>query len=163
MSELRKSFLKAVSPQNDGGGGFGGFDDAAPAADFGILPPGKYVAVAIEGKATSGAEKQHGKDCFSVRFKILDGEYRNRQLSRYWYFTLDALPYTKRDLDLFGIRSSAQIKATPPFTPDRLVFELTVTVRKLDDGTERNDVRSIKFVRTIEPEANPFPPRGEGE
>ena len=52
------------------------WDSTKAAADFGILPPGEYVAHVIAGELDTS---RHGKPCYKLTFKVLDGEHAGRR------------------------------------------------------------------------------------
>lgn len=133
------------------------FDAATAADEFGPLPRGSYVCLAVRGQVTAA---QTGTAGYGVEFKVIEGEHANRRLWRTWYFTPAAMTYTKRDLAKFGLDSKA--KLLQPFPADRLVFKVTVTTRTGDDGTERNELTRLELLRVQEPEADPFAPAAEG-
>ncbi|MEO2090691.1 MAG: DUF669 domain-containing protein [Gemmataceae bacterium] len=133
------------------------FDTTAAADDFTPLPKGSYVCTAERGELT---KSRSGTDGFQVEFRVVEGEFRNRRLWRTWYLTPDAMPFTKRDLLKLGI--DTQAKLSRPLPAGRMVFKLTVAVRKDDDGTERNEVKKLDFLRVQEPEVDPFAPPPEG-
>ncbi len=156
MSSTRKP-LAGILP---GGGGnnddiFDRFDAAEAADDFGPVPKGVYVALAVAGKLDKA---RTGTDCYTVEFRVMEGQYAGRRLWMSKYFTADALAYTKRDLAKLGIDTKAKLRQ--PFPANRLVCRLTVALRKSDDGTERNEIRNLELIRVQEPEADPFAPAG---
>jgi hypothetical protein len=129
------------------------FDSAAAADELGPLPKGSYVCLAVRGQLTAAGTGTPG---YGVEFKVIEGEYAGRRLWRTWYLTPAAMTYTKRDLAKFGLDSKD--KLTAPFPADRLVLKVTVSVRKGDDGSERNEVTKVELLRVQEPEADPFAP-----
>lgn len=129
------------------------FDRTTAADDFGPVPKGTYVALAVSGQRTTARTGTAG---YTVEFKMIEGEFSGRRVWRTWFFTPAAMQYTKRDLAKLGITSKEQLLA--PFPANRMVVKLVVTVRKDDDGTEKNEVTDLKFLRTHEPEADPFAP-----
>lgn len=130
------------------------FDTTSAADDYGPLPKGSYVAVAVSGAMSTA---KTGTPGYTVEFRVIEGELTGRRLWRTWYFTQAAMPYTKRDLAKLGLDSKD--KLTAPFPANRLVVKLTVTVRTLDDGTAGNEVKQLDLLRVQEPEADPFAPR----
>jgi hypothetical protein len=132
---------------------FDRFDTAEAADDFGPLPKGVYVALAVGGRLDKA---RTGTDCYTVEFRVTEGEYAGRRLWMTKYFTPAALPYTKRDLAKLGIDSKT--KLGQPFPANRFVCKLTVALRRDDDGTERNEIKNLEVVRVQEPEADPYAP-----
>lgn len=133
------------------------FDSATAADEFGPLPKGTYVCLAVRGQLTTAGTGTPG---YGVEFKVIEGESTGRRLWRTWYLTPAAMAYTKRDLAKFGLDSKDNL--TAPFPAGRLVLAVTVSVRKGDDGAERNEVTKVELLRVQEPEADPFAPADEG-
>lgn len=144
-------------------GGSGGSDDildlfdrTEAADDFGPLPKGVYVALAVGGRLDQASTGTRG---YTVEFRVIEGEYAGRRLWVTKYLTPAAMPHTKRDLAKLGIDGKAALQR--PFPANRLVCKLIVALRKGDDGTERNEVKSFDVIRVQEPTADPFAPRDD--
>jgi hypothetical protein len=154
MSTQRKP-LSSILPGGDDGNDdiFDEFDRTKAAEDFGTLPKGAYIALAIGGQIDQAGT---GTKCYTMEFRISEGEFTGRRLWLSRYFTPAALPYTKRDLAKFGIDS--KVKLDQPFPANRFVCRLTVVLRREDDGTERNEIRNVEVLRVQEPQADPFAP-----
>ncbi|HEY1189087.1 MAG TPA: hypothetical protein VGE74_15640 [Gemmata sp.] len=151
--------LTGILPGASGGNNddiFDRFDTTEAADDFGALPKGVYVALAVGGRLDKA---RTGTDGYTVEFRVIEGACAGRRLWMTKYLTAAALPYTKRDLAKLGIDS--KLKLHQPFPANRLVCKLTVTARKQDDGTERNEVKSFEVIRVQEPTADPFAPADE--
>lgn len=159
MTTPRKP-LTDILPGASGGNEdiFDRFDATEAADDFGPLPKGVYVALAVGGKLD---QARTGTRHYTVEFKVIDGEHAGRRLWMSKYFTPDAMRFTKRDLAKLGIDTKA--KLTAPFPANRMVCKLTVTVRKDDSGIERNEIKALELVRVQEPAADPFAPHGADE
>jgi hypothetical protein len=158
MTTPRKPLTGIVA--GAGGGNddiFDQFDTATAADDFGPLQKGTYECLAVGGQLTTA---KTGTPGYTVEFKVVEGDHAGRRLWMTKYFTPAALPYTKAVLQKFGIDSKA--KLSQPFPANRMVFKLTVTVRKDDDGTERNEVKKLDLLRVQEPEVDPFAPPADG-
>lgn len=147
--------LSDILPAAGGGGDdiLDRFDTAEAAGDFAPLPKGVYVAVAVRGGLMTAKTGTRG---YEIEFRVVEGEHAGRRLWRRWWLTPDALAYTKRDLAKLGVDTKE--KLARPLPPDRLVCKLTVVVRKDDDGTERNEVKAVEFVRVQQPEPDPYAP-----
>ncbi len=130
------------------------FDRATAADEFGPVPRGNYVALAVSGGRTTAKTGTAG---YTVEFKLLEGEYVGRRVWKTWYITPAAVEYTKRDLAKLGIAGKEQMRA--PFPANKMVVRLTLVVRKeSDDAPEKNEVTDLKFLRVHEPEPEPFAP-----
>ena len=132
------------------------FDMTTAADEFEPLPRGVYTCLATNGKQSTA---KTGTLCYEAEFRVTDGEHAGRRLWKRWYFTGAALPYTKRDLVKLGIDSRSKLDA--PIPKNRLL-KLMVVIRKGDDEIERNEVKSVDFIRIQEPEVNPFALDDEG-
>lgn len=135
---------------------FDRFDTTQAADDFGPLPKGVYVALAVAGRLDRA---RTGTECYKIEFRVIEGEYTGRRLWWDKYFTMAALPYTKRDLAKLGITNKEKLQQ--PFPANRLVCKLTVTLRREDGGTERNEIKNLEVLRIQEPVADPFAPTDE--
>jgi hypothetical protein len=153
MDTKRKSLTDLISATGPLASALTQFDSATAADEFGPLPKGSYVCLAVRGEFSSAATGTLG---YGVEFKVIEGEHAGRRLWRTWYFTPAAMAYTKRDLGKFGLDSKD--KLTAPFPADRMVFKVTVSLRTGDDGTERNEVKQIELLRVQEPVVDPFAP-----
>ncbi len=146
------------------GGGSGNFRDhwnnTNPAGDFTPLPPGEYVAKIIAGELETSRTK--GTPGYKLTFQVIEGEHSGRKLWHDVWLTPAALPMAKRDLAKIGITDSSQLEHP---LPPGIVCKLKLALRRDDDGTERNVVRSFEALRIETPEVDPFSPRannGEG-
>ncbi len=156
MSSYPKKPLTSILAGGAGGNNndiFDQFDTIEAADDFGPLPRGVYTAVAVGGQK---GKAQTGTECYTIEFRVIEGEYASRRLWLSKYFTEAALPHTKRELSKFGIDSKAKLNR--PFPADRFVCRLTVVLRKDDAGIERNEIRNVEVIRVQEPQADPYAP-----
>jgi len=67
------------------------------------------------------------------------------------------MPYTKGMLAKFGMTSKEHLAR--PFPANRFKCKVTVTVREADDGTKRNEVKTVEVVGVQEPAVDPFAPQ----
>ncbi|MBX9626953.1 MAG: DUF669 domain-containing protein [Gemmataceae bacterium] len=153
MATNRKPLADILTAAGGGDDILDRFDTAEAADDFAPVPRGVYVAVAARGGLMVAKTGTRG---YEIEFRVIEGEYAGRRLWRRWWLTRDALAYTKRDLAKLGIDSGEKLGR--PLPPDRLVCKLTAVVRKDDDGTERNEVKAVEFVRLQTPDADPYAP-----
>jgi hypothetical protein len=150
-------FTSAFSTGN--GGGISAFDSAEPAPEFSPLPAGTYTARVLQGGCCS---TRAGADAYRMRFEITEGPYAGRTLIRTWTFGPKALAYTKRDLSVFGLTTSAKLLTLFPEAGREYLVRLVVVLQKADDGIERNDIKRIELVRVNESPAARFMLPGEG-
>lgn len=145
-----------------GAGGLDAFDFVEAAPEFAPLPPGVYKARVLRGEYTT---TRAGADAYRLRFEVTEGEHAGKTLIRTWTFGPKALPYTKRDLALFGLTTSAQLLSPFPEPGREYHVRLVVALQRDNDGIERNDVKRIDLIRVAESPAAAFmlrPREGEG-
>lgn len=144
-------------------GGNGDFNDrwnsTAAAGDSGPLPAGAHVCHVTRGELENSRSK--GTPGYKIEFTVCEGPFKGRKLWHDLWLSDAALPMTKRDLGRLGITTPAQMEAP---LPRGIRCNVRVTVRKGDDGIERNRVRSFDVIGIDPPEVDPFAPQaGEGE
>jgi hypothetical protein len=151
----RKPLSGIVSAAGGGGGDILDlFDTTTAADDFGPLPKGTYIALAVKGELTTAKTGTAG---YTIEFRVLEGEHADRRIWMPKYLTPAAMPYTKGMLAKFGMTSKEHLNR--PFPANRFVCKVTVTVRAADDGTQRNEVKAVEVIRVQEPTADPFAPQ----
>jgi hypothetical protein len=155
-------FTSAI-PSSNGkpAGGIGDFDSTEPAPEFAPVPPGIYTARVLRGEYTT---TKAGADGYRVRFLIVEGEQKDKTLIRTWTFGPRAIGYTKRDLSLFGLTTSAKLLSPFPEAGRTYCVRLVVALQRGEDGIERNDIKRIDLLRVEESPAAAFmlPPPSEG-
>ena len=125
---------------------------AESAKDYTALPAGEYVARIIDGALCTSRKNTPG---YKLAFEVLEGEHAGRRFWHDLWLTEAALPMTKRDLGKLGITRLEQLDQ--PFPPG-IRCKVKLALRREDDGTEYNRVRSFKVVGLDEPEPNPYAP-----
>ncbi len=136
--------------------------ETVPADDFAPLPAGEYVARIIAGELATSKTK--GTPSYKLTFKVLEGDHAGRQFWHDVYLTEAALPMAKRDLGKLGVTALWQLERP---LPRGIRCRVKVALRRDDDGTEYNRVRSFQVEGIDEPEADIFapaemPPSGNG-
>ena len=154
MANPRKP-LAGILPGSTGGDDdiFDLFETTKAADELGPLPKGSYVALAISGRLDNS---RTGKRCYTIEFRVTEGEYAGRRLWMSKYLTPAAMPMTVRDLEKFGIKDRTKLRE--PFPADQIVCELKVNVRNQDDGTQNNNIKDFKVIRVLRPVADPYAP-----
>jgi len=122
------------------------------AAEFAPLPAGAYNARIIAGNLDNS---QKGTPGYKLTFQVLEGKYRGRQFWADLWLTPRALPGTKRDLAKLGIISLDQLERP---MPSGIVCKVNLTLRRNDDRSEHNSVKSFTVVRIDPPDVDPFAP-----
>jgi hypothetical protein len=125
------------------------------AADFLPLPSGLYTARIISGQLFTA---KSGTPGFKLTFKVLEGEHSGQQFWHDVWLTEQALPMAKRDLGKLGVKTIEQLDQ--PFPPG-IRCSVKLALRKGDDGTEYNRVRSIEMIGIDKPTEDEFAPRSD--
>lgn len=124
------------------------------AADFAPLPAGTYechvhsVELFNAKTGTPGAK---------IRFDVCEGAHAGRALFHDCWLTAAALPQTKRDLLKLGIDTLDKLEAAS-LPAGRIRCKVRVTLRRDDDGTQRNRVVRFDVIGIDEPQRDPFAP-----
>ncbi|HEY2841805.1 MAG TPA: DUF669 domain-containing protein [Pirellulales bacterium] len=123
------------------------------ADDFAPLPAGEYVARVLRGEPFNG--KSNGTPGYKLTFRVLEGGHEGRQFWHDVWLTEAAVPMAKRDLANLGVTSPEQLdKPLPP----GIRCKVKLTLRRDDDGTEYNRVKTFTVLGIDAPEADPFAP-----
>jgi hypothetical protein len=141
------NFSDAISSAGPPAGGIGAFDTTAPAPEFALLPAGIYLARVVKGEFCT---TRAGADAYRMKFEVTEGEHAGRTVVRTWTFGPRALPYTKRDLSVFGLTSSGKLLAPFPEPGREYHTRLVIALQRGDDGVERNDIKKIDVLRVVE-------------
>lgn len=123
------------------------------AGEFGPIPAGEYVAHIIEGELEKSRTK--ATPGYKLTFKVVEGDFSGRHFWLDCWLTPAAMPQTKRDLSKLGMTSLNDCeKPLPRF----IRCKCKVVVRKDDDGTERNRVKSFEVIGFDKEDDDPFAP-----
>jgi len=130
------------------------WNDTEAAGEMAPLPAGEYVSHIVDGSlATSRTNATPG---YKLTFKVLEPEpFAGRMFWLDCWLTPAALPQSKRDLGKLGVASLEQLERP---LPKFIRCKVKLALRKDDDGTERNRVRSFEVVGIDKPEEDPFAP-----
>lgn len=128
----------------------GGFrqswQETKPAADLDTpIPAGTYTCSLTAGEVF---QARTGTPGYKVTLRVAEGPHAGRLVFHDFYLTPAALPYTLRDLARIGITDPAQLDAQ---LPAGLVVKARIVVRKQNDGSERNELRSWELVAVNAP------------
>lgn len=129
------------------------WDSTEAAGEFEPLPGGVYVARIVAGELFAG--KTNGTPGYKLAFRILEGEHVGRQFWHDVWLTEAALPMAKRDLAKIGVASLEQLEAP---LPKGIRCSVKLALRKGDDGTVFNRVRSFDVLAIDPPDDDPFAP-----
>src|SRR5262249_13918195 len=99
---------------------------AEPAPELTPIPPGVYTARVLRGEFTT---TKAGADAYRVRFEVTEGEQAGKTVIRTWTFGAKALPYSKRDLGLFGLNTSAKLLSPFPEAGREYFVRLVVALQ----------------------------------
>jgi hypothetical protein len=133
--------------------GIDAFYATAPAPEFTPIPPGIYSARVLRGEYCS---TRAGAEAYRLRFEITEGEQKGKTVIRTWTFGPKAMPYTKRDLAIFGLTTSAKLLSPFPEAGREYHVRLVVALQRGDDGIERNDIKRMDVLRVVESPAAAF-------
>jgi len=125
------------------------------ASDWTSIPRGTYIARIIKGELSTS---RHNTPCYKLIFKVIEGKYEGRRFWHDLWLTPAALPMAKRDLGKLGIRSLEQLDNP---LPEGIRCNVQLALRRDDDGTEYNRVRSFEVTGVDPPEPEPFAPVDE--
>lgn len=128
------------------------WSEAKAAEDFGLLPPGEYIARIAEGTATTA---KTGTPGFMLTFQVLEGEYAGRRFWHSIWLTPAAIPMAKRDLGKLGVTSLDQLDKP---LPEGMRAKVKLSLRRDDNGNESNRVSRFDVVDIDPPGEEPFAP-----
>ena len=128
------------------------WDSTEAAKDFMPLPAGDYTCHITAGELY---QSKTGTPGYKMIFKVIDGEHVNRLVWHELWLTPAALPMTKRDLQKIGVTSLEQLERPLPVG---IRCNVKVVLRRDDDGTDRNRVKSFEVIGIDAPEVDPFAP-----
>jgi hypothetical protein len=131
------------------------WSDTTAADDFKPLPSGQYVARIVSGELfTSRSNHTPG---YKLTFRVLEGEHAGRQFWHDLWLTPAALPMTKRDLAKLGVAAVEQLEQP---LPHGIRCKVKLALRRDDDGTENNRVRSYEVLGVDSIDDDDFAPTG---
>jgi hypothetical protein len=133
------------------------------AEDFAPLPPGTYIARVVTGEL---ATANSGTPGYKLNFRVVEGEYVDRQFWHDLWLTPAALPMAKRDLSKLGITALEQLEGP---LPPGIRVKVRLALRREDDGLEYNRVKTFEVIGvdpivddTFGPVLSDAPTPGEG-
>ncbi len=129
------------------------WSETQAAEDFAPLPLGEYIARIVTGELFISRTK--GTAGYKLAFRILEGEYQGRQFWHDIWLTPTALPMAKRDLAKLGVTELEQLERP---LPPGIRCKVKLALRRDDDGTAYNRVRSFEVIGIDEPEQDAFAP-----
>ncbi len=137
------------------------WDSTEAAPEMGPLPAGEYRCI-VESIDVHVAKS--GTPGVKVAMRVHDpAAFKGRKLWADHWLTPAALPITKREIKHLGIETLDDLERPLP-TDRHIIMKCCVIVRKDDDGTERNRVRSWEFDGIATPQdVEPFAPPADGE
>jgi len=127
------------------------WDSTEAAADFAPLPAGTYECHIMTGEL---GQSRKGTPQYTLTFKVIDGEYENRQVWHTLYLTAAALPMAKRDLAKIAVTDLTQLETPLPVGVIRC--RVKVALRTDDNGEQYNRVKQFTVLCIDEPERDPF-------
>jgi hypothetical protein len=128
------------------------WEQARAAEDFGPLPKGEYIARFTEGGLSTA---KTGTPSYKLTFQVVEGEHAGQRFWHDIYLTEAAMPMAKCDLGKLGVTDLAQLDH--PF-PEGFKCKVQVSLRRGDDGSERNKVNRFEVIAFEPPEPDAFAP-----
>lgn len=131
------------------------WESTQAADEFGKpLASGDYVARIIQGELKQSRANQ--TPGYSLTFEVIEPtEHKGRKFWHDCWLTPAAMPQTKRDLGKLGVTSLEQLENP---LPKFIRCKVKLALRKEDDGTESNRVRSFEVLGIDKPEPDAFAP-----
>lgn len=123
------------------------------AEDFAPLSAGEYVARIVGGELFTSRTK--GTAGYKLTFRVVEGDHQGRQFWHDVWLTPTALPMAKRDLAKLGVTALEQLERP---LPQGIRCKVKLVLRRGDDGTEYNRVRTFEVIGIDPPEVDPFAP-----
>lgn len=148
-----------INAGSNGGNILDTWNNTVAAGDFGPLPAGDYIARIIDGQLKTS--KSNGTPAYGLTFEVIEpAEYKGRKFWHDNWLTSAAMPQTKRDLGKLGVTSLDQLENP---LPKYIRCKVKLAIRKDDDGTESNRVRSFEVLGIDQPEQDAFAPNEESQ
>jgi hypothetical protein len=154
----RRKLTDILRAGNGGGWINDDWSTIRPAPDFAPIPPGKYIAWAIDGELFNAGTGTPG---YKLTFQVREGEHKGRKV---WYdiwLTDAARSQARRDFAKLGVETKDQLEQP---LPKWIRCEVHVTLRANDRGEEFNHVRRFDVLGIDPPDVDPFaPPADNGD
>jgi hypothetical protein len=133
------------------------WSETAAASETGPLPAGHYQATVVAGELD---QSRHGTPGYRLTFQVTaPPEAAGRLFWHDCWLTPAALPQSKRDLSKLGVSSLEQLEQP---LPPGICVKAHLTLRRDDDGNERNRLRGFEVTGFEPPVADPFAPAEGG-
>lgn len=129
------------------------WDSTQAAAEFAPLPAAEYVSHVVAGELFTSKTK--GTAGYKLTFRVTEGEYAGRLFWDDIWLTPAALPMAKRDLGKLGVTSLDQLERP---LPTGIRCHVKLVVRRDDDGSEYNRVKSFDVIGIDTPTQDAFAP-----
>jgi hypothetical protein len=114
------------------------WDATEAAAEFTPLPAGEYLCRCLSGELITSKNGTRG---YKLALEVAEGDHAGRRCWHDLWLTPAALPMAKRDLAKIGVVRLEQLDQ--PLPPGILV-RVRLSLRRDDDGTERNRVTRME-------------------
>jgi hypothetical protein len=153
MNPMNRKSLSDILREGDRQNLSRAWGETQAAEDFAPLPAGEYIARIIGGDLSTSRTK--GTPSYKLAFRVLEGDHQGRQFWHDVYLTPAALPLAKRDLAKLGVTALEQLERP---LPPGIRCKAKLTLRRDDDGSEYNRVRSFEVIGIDPPETDAFAP-----
>lgn len=126
------------------------------AEEFAPLPAGDYIAHVTSGELITS--KSNHTPGYKLTFRVIEGEHEGRHFWTDCWLTEAAIAMSKRDLGKLGVTDIAQLETPLPLG---IRVRAKLVLRRDEDRTEYNRVRSFEVLGIDKPEKDPFAPKDE--
>ncbi len=110
------------------------------AAEFAPLPKGEYAFRIIAGELFTS---KGGTPGYKLTLEVTEGDCAGRRTWHDLWLTEAALPMAKRDLSKIGVANLEQLERP---LPPGILIKGKLVLRKMDDGSESNQLRHFEFI-----------------
>lgn len=153
MTPIARKSLRDILREGDRQNLSRAWGETQAAEDFAPLPSGEYVARIISGELFTSKTK--GTAGYKLCFRVLEGDHQGRQFWHDVYLTPAALPMAKRDLGKLGVTTLEQLEQP---LPPGIRCKCKLALRKDDDGSEYNKLKTFEAIGIDPPDVDAFAP-----
>jgi hypothetical protein len=118
----------------------------AAAAEFAPLPRGDYTFRILSGEGFTAKSGTHG---YKLTLEVAEGEFGGRRTWHDFWFTPDALPYTKRDLAKIGLAADTledMVRQLDRPLPPGILIRGKLVLKTRDNGDQYNELKHFQCI-----------------
>jgi len=124
------------------------FDSVVPAEYMEPIPAGEYTMKCYAARLDKAGT---GTEFYGLSMEVVSGEYAKRRLVHKFYFTQNAIGYTRRDLNALGLTTLDQLKRGDC---PRCLLRVQVVIRAGDHGGKWNETKAVRPSSVVIPHTN---------